>query len=275
LTGERLITVQDLWHVYPGRVTALEGVSLEISRGELLSIIGQNGSGKTTLVKHFNGLLKPTKGMVFVKDLETKKASIPELSKYVGYLFQNPSHQLFNKTVEEELAFGPSNFRLDPSEIQKRVDDSIAFFGLEKYRKSHPLRLSLPDKKIVALASVYAIRPDVYVLDEPTTGQDHIGLRLIQTLIERLHKEGNTIVIVSHDMRLVAESSMRILVMYQANIVADGKPKEVFSNDSILKLTNLHPPQITQLSKDLDNPNLPKVALRVEELADPLAKIIH
>ena len=153
------IICENIWHVYPGDVLALKETSLEVKAGEVLGIVGQNGSGKTTLVKHFNGLLMPTEGRVIVNGLETHQHSVHTLSQHVGYVFQNPNHQLFATKVRTELAFGPKNVELPPDEIEARVQHATEFFDLEPLLDNHPYRLSFPLRKIVAMASIYAMQP--------------------------------------------------------------------------------------------------------------------
>ncbi|MGQ9456764.1 MAG: energy-coupling factor ABC transporter ATP-binding protein [Anaerolineae bacterium] len=272
--SERAILCENLWHIYPGDVVALREANLEIQQGEIVGIIGQNGSGKTTLVKHFNGLLKPSRGRVVVNGVDAATKSVGELSRHVGYVFQNPNHQLFAKTVEEELAFGPTNLGLSPREVAERVESAIAFFGLEPYRTVHPYRISFPLRKVVAMASIYAMRPKVFVLDEPTTGQDYVGTMTILNLVRRLKADGATVILVSHDMPLIAEMAERVVVLWNAQIIGDATPREIFSDDELMQRTNLHPPQITELSRRLQHPALPEIALSVEELVGPLAHLL-
>jgi energy-coupling factor transport system ATP-binding protein len=271
LMVENLIVCDHLWHTYAGGVTAIGNVSLSIRSGEVVGIIGQNGSGKTTLVKHFNGLLKPTHGTVTVDNLDVSTHGVHELSRIVGYVFQNPNHQLFATSVSEELAFGLTNLGLGEEAIQEAVERSVAFFHLESYQKTHPYRLSFPLRKMIALAAIYAMQPKVYILDEPTTGQDHVGVKLVYNLIGRLREQGATVIVVSHDMRLQAEATDRLIVLWQAEIIGDGSPKDIFSDDALLEKSNLHAPQITQLSRRLRRSGLPRTALSVEELTEPLA----
>jgi len=278
MSKEVLIRCENLWHIYPGGVVALRDINLEIYDGDIVAIIGQNGSGKTTLVKHFNGLLKPTKGKVTVMGIDTRKAAVYELARYVGYVFQNPVHQLFARTVEEELAFGPKNLGLSEDEIKRRVEEALEFFNLKEYRNVSPLSLPFPYKKLVAVASIYAMRPRVFVLDEPTTGQDHVGLRMIEDMILKLKEEGYTIVTVTHDMRLVVETAERVIVMSDGRVLADRSPREVFSDYKLMSLTNLRPPQISEftqkLSKKVRLKGVPETALNIDEVLEPLAQYL-
>lgn len=272
--AENLIVCDHLWHTYAGEITAIRDVTLTIRSGEVVGIIGQNGSGKTTLVKHFNGLLKPTQGTVTVDGMDVASHGVHVLSRVAGYVFQNPNHQLFATSVDEELAFGPTNLGLEEGAVKDAVEHAVEFFNLERHRKTHPYRLSFPMRKMVALAAVYAMQPKVYILDEPTTGQDHVGVKLVSNLVGKLREQGATVVVVSHDMRLQAEATDRLIVLWQAEIIGDGSPKEIFSDDDLLKKTNLHAPQITQLSRMLHRPGLPETALTVDELARPLASTL-
>lgn len=273
-TSDVVICCEDLGHSYDGATYALENVNLAIHRREVVGVIGQNGSGKTTLVKHFNGLLKPSRGRVVVDGLNTLDKTIGELSRHTGYVFQNPNHQLFAKTVAEELAFGPTNLGLDAAEVQERVDQSSEFFRLGAYLDKHPYRLSFPLRKLVCMASLYAMRPAVMVLDEPTTGQDNRDTRVVYDLIDRLRQDGTTIIIVSHDMELIAECTNRVVVTWKGQVIADDTPQHVFTNDELMERTRLHPPQITELSRRLNGRLHCGVALNVQDLVDAVASAL-
>jgi energy-coupling factor transport system ATP-binding protein len=264
---EPIIQCQDLWHVYPGGVVALQQANLTISRGEIVGVIGQNGSGKTTLVKHFNGLLKPTRGKVLVNGVDSAPMRIQQLAATVGYVFQNPNHQLFAKTVEEELEFGPRNLGVPKDEIIERREKAIEFFNLQTLRDQHPYRIGFPLRKLVGMASIYTMRPAVFILDEPTTGQDNITTRIVYRLIERLRDEGSTIICVAHDMILLAEVVERMVVLRNSLIIADTTPREVFSNRELMDSTHLTPPQIVELSLRMsEKKKMDGIKLSVEEM---------
>jgi len=266
-----IIKVENLWHVYPaGNVTALSNVSLEINRGEIVGIIGQNGSGKTTLVKHFIGLLKPTRGKVFVDGQDTMPMKVQELAAKVGYVYQNPNHQLFAQSVLEELEFGPRNLGFTEEQVAERREQAIEFFHLEDLKDMHPYRISFPLRKLVGMASVYTMKPDVFILDEPTTGQDNITTQTVYRLIKKLRDEGATVLCVAHDMILLAEVVDRLIVLRDSQVIMDGTPREVFANEEIMSSTHLMPPQITSLSLQLrrNKSGLDDVVLSVDEMVE-------
>jgi energy-coupling factor transport system ATP-binding protein len=248
-----IVVVQDLWFKYPNGVTALKGVDLTINEDTTTALIGQNGSGKTTLAKMTNGLLKPTKGKVLIEGVDTAGRYTYELARHVGYSFQNPTHQLYTDSVEAELMAGPLNLGLTKEEAAARAEEAAKMFGLEQALHTRPSSLSFPLKKITGIASVFTMKPKVMVLDEPTTGQDHVGLRMIQGAIRKLRGMGITVVIITHDMRLVAESADRVVTMALGKIVRVGTPKEIFLDGETMEKAALRPPQILELSSRLDS----------------------
>jgi energy-coupling factor transport system ATP-binding protein len=275
---EPIIRCENLWHTYKtNNIVAVRNISLEIHAKEIIGIIGQNGSGKTTLVKHFNGLLKPTKGKVYVKGKDTTPMHVQELATDVGYVYQNPNHQLFARTVQDELEFGPRNLGLEEEEIVERREQAIEFFKLQPYRDLHPYRIGFPLRKLVGMASTYTMRPAVFILDEPTTGQDNITTQTVYQLIERLRDEGATVLCVAHDMILLAEVVERMLVLRDSELIADATPREVFSNYEMMHSTHLTPPQITELSVRLrqDGKNLQDVLLSVDEMVEHTRKFTN
>jgi len=268
---EPIIVCENLGHTYPGGVVAIKDINLIINPGELVGVIGQNGSGKTTLVKHFNGLLKPTSGTVYIKGVDTKPVRVQKLAADVGYVFQNPNHQLFARTIEAELEFGPRNLGVPEEEIIDRREKALEFFDLGKFRKNHPYRIGFPLRKLVGMASIYTMRPAVFILDEPTTGQDNVTTQIVYKLIKKLRDEGSTVVCVAHDMILLAEVVERLIVMRDSVIIDDTVPQDVFSNRQLMLSTHLMPPQITDLSLRLKDRNLiDKVVLSVPEMVDVL-----
>jgi energy-coupling factor transport system ATP-binding protein len=266
-----LIKVTDARYEYSnGAVLALDGVSLEVPEGQSVGIVGQNGSGKTTLTKLLNGLLKPTSGSIVVDGKDTAKNSVQQMSSTVGYVFQNPNHQLFAPSVTAELAFGPTNLKLPPEEITERIAHALEFFDIKQYADMHPYRLSFPLRKLVGIASVFTMGPKVFVLDEPTTGQDHQTTKVINQLIHRLQDRGSTVICVSHDMPLLADVSERMIVMWNAKIIADGGAREVFGNTEVMERTHIAPPQVTQISLRMKSRKGKPASLSVAELSAEL-----
>jgi energy-coupling factor transport system ATP-binding protein len=261
-----IIRVKNLTHVYPDGTLALEGINLEIYEGEFIGIIGQNGSGKTTLVKHFNGLLKPTKGEVFIDGVNTKNLTVAQLSTKVGYVFQNPDHQICQSTVFDEVAFGPRNLGLSENEIKERVQLALKAVGIEKLSRKHPLLVSKGERQRIAIASVLAMRPKILIIDEPTTGQDYGQSKEIMDLINELNKEGITVIVISHNMRLIAEYTKRVIVFFQGRIILDGTTRYVFSQHEVLEKAFIKPPQITRLAQMLMDHGFKSDILFVHEM---------
>jgi energy-coupling factor transport system ATP-binding protein len=259
--GEPLIEVEGLSHRYPNGVVVLEGVDLEVRRGEFLAVLGQNGSGKTTLVKHFNGLLEPTEGSVRVDGEETAKQGIQVLGQRVGYVFQNPDHQIFSDTVFDEVSFGPKVRALREDEVRERVEEALAAVGLGGRGDEDPFGLTKGERQRVAVASVLAVRPEVLILDEPTTGLDYAEQRSMMDLVRRLNEAGSTIIAVTHTMWVVAEYAHRAAVMKDGRMALSGTVREVFVRDEELRDAYLRPPHIVSLGNSLGH-----TVLSVEEL---------
>lgn len=268
-----IIRVEDVWFRYEGAdFWALKGVSLTIKKGELLAIIGQNGGGKTTLAKNLNGLLKPTKGRVMVDGLDTKTAPTHEIVKRVGYVFQNPSHQIFESTVWKEVAYGPTNLGLSQEEIKQRVEWALSEVGLQGYEQYNPYDLDYGKMKLLTVASVLAMKPQVLILDEPTNGQDHAGRRLLSNLSKKLNREGFTVILITHDMRFVAETVNRVILVSNGEILMDGSTREVLNAFDVLKKAAIKPPQIVQLAGELRKKGVDINALTIEEALQEILK---
>ena len=229
--SETKITCNNLAHTYPNGVEAVKGVNVTINQGEIISVVGQNGSGKTTLVKHFNGLLKPTGGNVLVGELDSLESSVGIMAQQVGYVFQNPNHQIFAPSVKHELSFGLRNIGLEEEEVETRVASIAEAFALTEYLDLNPYRLGFSLRKTVGMASIIAMEPNVIILDEPTTGQDFLGVKAIRDSIHKLRDQGKTVIVVSHDMPLVAEETDRVLVMCDTELIFDDTPTKLFAND--------------------------------------------
>jgi energy-coupling factor transport system ATP-binding protein len=270
-----MIEVEDVYFTYPNGVEALKGISLKIENGEFVAIMGQNGAGKTTLVKHFNGLLKPTKGKVLVDGVDTTKVSVATLARNVGFVFQNPDHQLFSETVEEEIAFALRNFGFKENIIKRRVTWALNLLGLTQYRKTSPFMLSGGERKRVALASVLAWNPKILILDEPTIGQDYQQKEKLRQFIMQMKTQRKTVVIVTHDVEFVAECNPRVVLMREGKIVADGPAKEVLTNEELLTQASIVPPQVTQIFLQLSDLELKKDVIDIYEAREILLNVLE
>ena len=256
---EPIIRVDNLTHTYglntPFCRNAVDGVSMEIYKGEFLGIIGHTGSGKSTLIQHLNGLLQPTGGTVSLggKDIWADPKNIRDVRFRVGLVFQYPEYQLFEETVYKDIAFGPKNMGLDAEEVDRRVRSALAFVGLgEEMLDKSPFDLSGGQKRRVAIAGVIAMEPEALILDEPTAGLDPAGRKSLLGNIRSYHqKSGATVVMVSHSMDEVAENVDRIIVLANAGVVMSGTPHQVFSRAQELLDVGLNVPQVTQVAMAL------------------------
>ncbi len=259
------IIIENLTHTYmpdsPFQATAIHGINLTVGDGDFLGLIGHTGSGKTTLVMHLNGLLKPTEGRVLVdgKDIHEKGFDRREVRRRVGLVFQYPEHQLFEETVARDVAFGPKNLDVSPEEVEERVTEALTRVGLprEEIGERSPFDLSGGQMRRVAIAGVLAMRPEVLVLDEPTAGLDPSGRRDILALVERLHAEGVTVVMVSHSMEDVARLATRIGVMNKGKLAMVGSPMEVFADRAAIEAMGLEAPAAVQLKDELIGRGMP------------------
>lgn len=276
------IELQGVTHTYnQGTVlqaTAIEDVNLTIDDGDFVGLIGPTGSGKSTLVQHLNGLLKPTSGRVLVDgvDITARGADLRSVRQKVGIIFQYPEHQLFDETVEADVAFGPRNLGLTKEEIDRRVADALTAVGLDDATaKRSPFALSGGQMRRVAIAGVLAMQPKVLVLDEPAAGLDPRGREEILGHIRRLHDErGLTVVLVSHNMEDVARLAKRVIVMQRGRVVMDASPRIVFSRADQLREIGLGVPPMTELSKRLRAKGLavPTDLLTVEEAREAIIR---
>lgn len=270
MSGPPVVEVLDLRYRYPNGPEALRGVTLTINAGEMVALVGQNGAGKSTLARHLNGLLRPTAGRVKILGRDTARLRVSDLARYVGYVFQNPDHQIFRETVADEVAFGPASLGYPPEEVATRVHDALRFVGLEEKRGVHPHELSRGERQRVALAAVLALQTPVIVLDEPTTGQDYRASLEIMDRVRELNRAGHTIIFITHDMELVARYASRVIVMAHGNVLADGGTREIFCLPEVLAASSLAPPDITCLAQELAPFGIRGDILTVEEMLDAL-----
>ena len=265
------LAIEGLVHRYATGVEALRGVSLVVEPGETVAIVGQNGSGKTTLVKHLNGLLRPSAGRVTLNGGDVVDSAVHELAATVGFVFQNPDDQLFDRSVEREIAFGPRNLGHPPDAIERAVTQALAAVGLETSRQTNPYDLDLSLRKLVALASVLAMDPSVLVLDEPTTGQDDPGVRRVGAVVDAVARSGRTVIAISHDMEFAAGHFGRIVVMRDGRVIADGTPTEVFAPEraELLASAGLESPPAARIGTALGLGSTPTLDALLAALAGP------
>jgi len=271
--GSVLFSARDVEHVYPDGTKALHGVSLDLREGEYVVIVGQNGAGKTTLVKHFLHLLEPTSGQVLLDGQDVTNLEVSELAQRVGFVAQNPDNQIFNTSVEAEVSFALRNLGIGPAEVAQRVEESLDTMGLVDYRTWHPLSLSKGDRARVVIAAVLAMRPDMLIFDEPTTGQDYLGAKRILDVCRQLHQAGKTVIVITHHLYLMPGYAERVVVMGKGVILRDAPIREAFHDTALLEHTFLAPPQIVQFAQRIasrENRDLP--VLTPEELAACIAK---
>jgi energy-coupling factor transport system ATP-binding protein len=235
----------------PALAPALAAVSLTICPGEFIAMIGQNGSGKTTLAKHLNGLLTPTTGRVLLLGRDLRELRITQVAAEVGYVFQNPDHQIFAATVHDEVAFGPRNFGLRSAEIDERVSDALQAVGLSGLEAEDPFLLSKGHRQRLAVASVLALHPRVLILDEPTTGLDYAEQRRMMDLLARLHDGGLTILMITHSPWVVAEYAQRGVLMGGGRLLFDGPLRTLFAEEALLERAHFRAPDATRLGRRL------------------------
>jgi energy-coupling factor transport system ATP-binding protein len=263
------LAVEGLGHVYPDGTRALDDVSLVIPPGARLAIVGQNGSGKTTLVRHLNGLLRPTEGRVLIDGRDITGARVAALARRVGLVFQDPDRQIFSGRVRTEVAFGPRNLGLRDAPLDEAVATALEAVGLAGEAETNPYDLGFSRRKLLALASVLAMGTPAVVLDEPTTGQDAIGVARVQSIVAQLAAARRTVIAISHDMRFVAEAFERVVVMRAGRVVLDGSPTEVFAEPSwpALASTYLEPPLAARVGAAAGLGSTPSESSLVDALA--------
>lgn len=246
-----LLAVEEVHHTYDDGTRALRGVSLDIRAGEYVLIIGQNGAGKSTLVKHFLKLLAPTRGVVRVSGIDTRELTVSGLARRIGYVAQHPDHQIFNATVEDEVAFALRHLGRDEAEVAARVAASLGAMGLLAARERHPLALPRGDRARVVIAAVLAMQPEIIIFDEPTTGQDDRGAKAILEISKELHARGKTVIVITHHLYLMPDYAERVVVMGKGTILLDAPIRRAYHEVELLRSTYLAPPQAVLLARAL------------------------
>lgn len=270
MMDKTLIKVSNLQYEYPDGTLALREINLDIYENQFIALIGQNGSGKTTLAKCLNGLLKPSSGHVKIDDLDTReKGTTKKIVTKVGYVFQNPDHQLFNNTIYKEIAYGPTNIGLKSTEVKQVVEEAAAVCGIETgILSEHHFFLTKGLRQRVAIASILSMRPKTIIVDEPTTGQDlRQSLEVMNFLRDLWQNQGHTVIIITHEMNIVASYAQRSVVLSNGRILLDGTTRQVFSQPDILAQAFVKPPQITRLAQALTDFSFPKDVLSVDEMS--------
>ena len=277
--SETILTAENLKFRYDSEqpVYALDGVSTSVKRGEFVAVLGANGCGKSTLAKHFNAILLPESGKVYVEGMDTSDDSkLYDIRQTVGMVFQNPDNQIVANVVEEDVAFAPENLGVPPEEIRRRVDDALKAVGMYEFREHAPHLLSGGQKQRIAIAGVIAMQPRCIVLDEPTAMLDPIGRADVLRTIKALNRQrGVTVVLITHHMDEAAQAD-RLVVMAKGRVIADGAPKDIFQDVEGLKAVGLTVPETTQLLWELRREGLdvPLDALSDEECAQALKELL-
>ena len=249
MSEDVLAVIEGVVFRYPDGTEALRNVTLSIQRGQRVGLAGENGSGKTTLCKHLNGLLRPTIGRVLIEHDDISGSDVSQISRKVGYLFQNPDNQIFCSTVCDEVAFGLRNQGLDESIISERVKKYLSILNIDQYASTPPLMLSLGLRRLVTIASILAMEQDLIILDEPTAWLDHDQARLAIKAIDEIALSGKTIILVTHNMKLLAKLTNRLIVLSKGHIVADGSTPEILGRADILEASGLTQLHLTSLAK--------------------------
>jgi energy-coupling factor transport system ATP-binding protein len=276
VTGKKIIEIRDLVFSYQDGTRALENISLDFYSGEFIAFIGTNGCGKTTLSKCLNGILKPTGGKILVNGIDVSQPRVNnELVKNIGYVFQNPDHQLFNSNVYDEIAYAPRNLKLDEAEVKARVLESAKIAGVsEDVFEEHPFFLVKGIRQRIAIASILAMKPRVIIVDEPTTGQDFKQSVEVMEFLKMLNEKlGHTIIIVTHEMDIVASYAKRVVVMTNGTVLTEGSVRDVFSRPEKLEQANVKPPQITRLAQKLHRYGYSNSVTSYEEMYEEFTRI--
>jgi cobalt/nickel transport system ATP-binding protein len=271
-----IVETRDLTHIYhSGTTTALDGINFSVNPGERVVLLGANGAGKSTLFKHLNGILKPTSGQVLVKGQPITTSNIKDVRKTVGVVFQNPDDQIFSPTVAQDVAFGPINLGLPPDRVESRVKWALEMVRLTGYEERAPHHLSGGEKKRVAIAGILAMKPEVLILDEPTTGLDPgAAVRLMRLIMEMNKNLGITMIIATHEVDLVPEFAQRVCVMSGGKIIGEGTPMEIFGRTDLIAKTHLRLPVVAQLMTKLKEAGLDvAMELTVDEARDEILRV--
>jgi energy-coupling factor transport system ATP-binding protein len=245
------LSLKNVSYAYPGGFLAVDNICIDVEQGERIAIVGQNGAGKTTTVKMCNGLLRPTAGTVLVDGMDTKGRTTAEISRIVGYVFQNPDDQIFHSTVYDEVLFGPKMMKLPKAKTEELADYALRITGIYDARQENPYCLPLSVRKFVTIAAIIAMDTKVMIFDEPTAGQDLQGIPRLREILRELQSKGKAVITISHDMEFVADNFQRVIVMANKKIVTDSDARSIFWNFPALTEAKLSQPYVSKLCKDL------------------------
>ncbi|WP_342431790.1 ABC transporter ATP-binding protein [Neobacillus sp. FSL H8-0543] len=263
------LTLDNVSYSYPNGFKAVENVSMSFKKGEAVAIIGQNGAGKTTAVKLMNGLLKPQEGNVTIDGWNTKDYTTAQISRKVGYVFQNPDDQIFHSDIYSEIEFAPKMLGLPPEKIKENVMKAAELAGVVPFLKEHPYNLPFSMRKFVTIASVLAMDSSVIILDEPTAGQDLLAMERLGAIIRTLTAEGKTVITITHDMEFVVNNFDSVIVMANRKKIAEGNKRDIFWNTEVLMESMLKQPHISRVSRTLQ---LEEKILSIDEMIHNLQR---
>lgn len=275
MTGQApQIDVKDLVYRYPSsKRNILNKVNLTIHQGDFIAIIGQNGAGKTTLTKHFNGLHSPIEGHVLINGKNTKQMKTNEIIQSVGYCYQNPDHQLFCRTVYDEVAYGPKNLGFSNERLKESVREALEVTRLSEKKNEYPFTLGRGERQRLAIASVISMGSPILIVDEPTTGLDTKGKEYIMDFLTRWNEKGHTILVVTHDIEMVAKYVPKTIVMANGQIIANGETRTVLNSKDILEKAFVKQPQIMRIAHELAEFDIQQDCLTVNELYKNIVRL--
>lgn len=242
-----ILKVENLCFTYGNGEAVINGVNVEVYEGEKIAVIGSNGSGKSTFFLNVNGVLTPDQGNIIFRDTVIKHQNLKELRKNIGIVFQDADNQIIASTVRAEVGFGPMNLKLSKNEVLKRVEEALEYMNLSEFMDRPPHYLSGGEKKRVSIADIIAMKSDVIIFDEPTAALDPLNAKMLEDVLEKLSKEGKTLLISTHDVEFAYRWAERVLVFHQGSIIADGTPLEIFQNKEILNQANLKQPTLLEI----------------------------
>ncbi|MDW5552314.1 ATP-binding cassette domain-containing protein [Methanosarcina sp.] len=276
-SGIPVLEVRDLCHRYPHLDSnALDRINLKVFKGERVAVLGANGAGKSTLFKHLNGILRPLSGEVLIKGEKMTKKNLRTCRETVGIVFQDPDDQVLAPSVEEDIAFGPINMGLPRSEVERRVKEALEMVGLTGFEERAPHHLSGGQKKLVAIAGILAMRPEVIVLDEPTAGLDPLSsARVLELIMKMNRKLGITLLLSTHDVDVVPYFAERVFVLHHGRLEADGSPNEIFSDPELLRKAHLRLPRVAEVFEMLQQKGLTvNIQITAEAARDEILQLV-